>query len=142
MLSIEETNARLEAEFAQQNTQGQDSLPKEGETKAHDESMQASSVPADKTEEIAPDVSAFGSDQRPLRDPAGMLLMTATRLIRTRRIFLRKLPATLKKEKKTRPYSWTTSGMGWPRHHAVRRRTPSSNDHEDDRGHFERKNSK
>ena len=36
--------------------------------------MQASSVPADKTEEIAPDVSAFGSDQRPLRETPGKLL--------------------------------------------------------------------
>ena len=42
--SIEETNARLEEEFAQQNTQVQDLPPKEGESKALDESMQASSV--------------------------------------------------------------------------------------------------
>ncbi len=63
MLSIEETNARLEEKFTRQNTQGQDLPPKEGESKALDESMRASSVPADKAEEIAPDVSAFGSDQ-------------------------------------------------------------------------------
>ncbi len=73
MMSIEETNARLEEEFAQQNAQGQDLLLKQGESKALDESMRASSVPADKAEEIAPDVSAFGSDQRPLRQPPGIL---------------------------------------------------------------------
>ncbi len=36
-------------------------------------------------------------------------LMTVTRQIRTRKIFSRKLPATLKKETKTHPYSWMTS---------------------------------
>ena len=74
MRSIEETNARLAEEFAQQNTQGQDLPPKEGESKALDESMRASSVTADKSEEIAPDISAFGSDQRPLRETPGSLL--------------------------------------------------------------------
>ncbi len=73
MLSIEETNARLEEEFAQQNTQVQDLLPKEGESKALEESMRASSISAEKAEEIVPDVSAFGSDRRPLRDPPGTL---------------------------------------------------------------------
>ncbi len=36
--------------------------------------MQTSSVTADKSEEIAPEVSAFGSDQRPLRETTGKLL--------------------------------------------------------------------
>ncbi len=36
--------------------------------------MRASSVPADKSEEIAPDVSPFGSDQRPLCETPGRLL--------------------------------------------------------------------
>ncbi len=164
--SIEETNARLAEEFAQQNAQGQDLPPKEGESKAPAESMRASSVPADKAEGIAPDLSGphrlqwlFASDTEmvklvettrtlcqvhfasspptyfnpipkekwspsslsipgPLRsltlgqinDPYAnrqecYSLITATRLIRTRRIFSRKLPATLKKEKKTHPYS-------------------------------------
>jgi hypothetical protein len=115
ILSIEETNARLEKEFAQQDAQVEDLSPKEGESKAFDGSMQSSSVEAEKAEEIVPVVSAFGSDRRPLRDSPGMLfpdntLITVTRQIRTRRIFSRKLPATLKKEKKTHPYSWTTSG--------------------------------
>ncbi len=36
--------------------------------------MQTSSVTADKSEEIAPVVSAFGSDQRPLRETPGQLI--------------------------------------------------------------------
>ena len=73
MLSVEETNAMLEKEFAQQGSKAEESPPKEGESKALDEPMPTSSVTADKSEEIAPDVSAFGSDQRPLREPPGTL---------------------------------------------------------------------
>jgi hypothetical protein len=64
--SIKETNARLEEEFAQQNTQVQDLPPKEGESEALDESMQASSVPAEKAEEFISNGSTIGSDGRPL----------------------------------------------------------------------------
>ncbi len=39
MLSIEESNAMLENEFAQQNQKVEESPPKEGESKALDESM-------------------------------------------------------------------------------------------------------
>ena len=74
--SVEETNARLAEEFARQNSQGQDLPPKEGESKSLDESMPTSSVLADKAEEIVPDVSAFGSDQRPLREIPGQLFPT------------------------------------------------------------------
>ncbi len=56
MLSVEETNALLDKEFARQNSQGQDLPPKEGESKALDETMQTSSVTTDKSEEIVPDV--------------------------------------------------------------------------------------
>ncbi len=62
MLSIEETNAMLEKEFAQQGSKAEESPPKEGESKALDEPMPTSSVTTEKSEEIAPDVSAFGSD--------------------------------------------------------------------------------
>jgi hypothetical protein len=72
--SVEETNAMLVQEFAQRDSKVEESPPKEGESKALDESMQSSSVSADKAEEIAPDVSAFGSDQRPLRETPGSLL--------------------------------------------------------------------
>ncbi len=74
MLSIEETNAMLENEFAQQGLKAEELPPKEGESKALNEPMQTSSITADKSEEIAPDVSAFGSDQRPLRETPGKLL--------------------------------------------------------------------
>ena len=74
--SVEETNARLDKEFAQQNSQGQDLPPKEGESKVLDETMQTSSVTTDKAEEIVPDVSSLGSDQRPLREIPGQLFPT------------------------------------------------------------------
>ena len=63
----------LEKEFAQQGSKAEESPPKEGESKAPNESMQTSSASADKAEEIVPDVSSFGSDQRPFRDPPGAL---------------------------------------------------------------------
>ena len=73
MLSVEETNARLDKEFAQQNSKVKESPPKEGESKSLNESLQTSSVLTDKAEEIVSVVSAFGSDGRPLRDPQGTL---------------------------------------------------------------------
>ena len=75
MLSVEETNALLEKEFAEQGSKAEESPPKEGESKALDEPMPTSSVLADKSEEMAPDpdISTFGSD-RPLRETPGSLL--------------------------------------------------------------------
>ena len=109
--SVEETNARLDKEFAQQNSQGQDLPPKEGESKVLDETMQTSSVTTDKAEEIVPDVSSLGSDQRPLREIPGQLsLPTVTRLPSTQKGFLRNFLATLKRETKNHPYSWMISG--------------------------------
>jgi hypothetical protein len=69
--SIEETNARLEKEFGQQDTQVKDLPPKEGESKSLDESMQSSSVVAEKAEEFVSTGTTFGSDGRPLREPEG-----------------------------------------------------------------------
>ena len=71
--SVEETNARLDKEFADQGKQKEESPPKEGEFKSFDEPMPTSSVLADESEELAPDISAFGSD-RPLRETSGSLL--------------------------------------------------------------------
>ena len=70
--SIEETNAMLEKEFAEQGSKAEESPPKEGESKALDKPKPTSSVLvlADKSEEMAPDISALGSDQRPLRETA------------------------------------------------------------------------
>ncbi len=65
----------LEKESAQQDPKAEESPLKKGESKALDESMQTSSVLADKEEEfVPPDVSSFGSDQRPLRRTPGALL--------------------------------------------------------------------
>ncbi len=106
MLSIEETNARLEEEFAQQDTQGQNLPPKEGESKALDESMQTSSVPAEKAEEIVPVVSAFGSDRRPLRDPPGMLFPDDSHETdQNANNFLTKITRDSEKRKENPPYS-------------------------------------
>ncbi len=74
MLSVEETNAMLEREFAEQGSKAEEPPLKEGESKSLDEPMPTSSVLADKAEEIVPDVSSFGSDQRPLRGTPGTLL--------------------------------------------------------------------
>ena len=71
--TVEETNAELAREFGEQDPKAKDSLPKKSDSDVSNESMQSSSVLADKVEEITPDVSAFGSDQRPLREPTGML---------------------------------------------------------------------
>ncbi len=69
--SVEETNARLEKEFAQQDPKVEDLPPKEGDSKALDESMQSSSVAAEKAEEFVSNGTTIGSDGRPLREPEG-----------------------------------------------------------------------
>ncbi len=69
--SIEETNARLEKEFAQQDPKGEELPSKEGDSKALEESMQSSSIEAEKAEEFVSNGSTTGSDGRPLREPEG-----------------------------------------------------------------------
>ena len=101
----------LEKEFAEQNSKTEESPPKEGESKSLDESMQTSSASADKAEEIVPDVSAFGSDQRPLRDPPGTLFPDDSHETdQNAKNFLQNFPPTLTEETKTHTYSWMTSG--------------------------------
>jgi hypothetical protein len=65
MLSVEETNAALDKEFEEQNAKAGDLPPKQGESKALEESLQSSSVAAERAEEIVPDGTAVGSDGRP-----------------------------------------------------------------------------
>ena len=50
--SVEETNAALEKEFAQQSSQAADLPPPQGKSEASDELLQSSSVVAEKAEEI------------------------------------------------------------------------------------------
>jgi hypothetical protein len=69
--SVEETNEELAKEFAEQDSKAKDSLPKRSDSDAPNESMQSSSVPAEKAEETVSDSSPFGSDGRPLREPKG-----------------------------------------------------------------------
>ena len=96
----------LEREFAQQGSKAEESPPKEGESKALDESMQTSSVTADKSEEIAPDVSAFGSDQRPLRETPGSLLpRDSHETDQNAKSFLTKMTRDSDKRKENPPYS-------------------------------------
>ena len=71
MLSVEESNAALEREFAQQSSQAADPPPPQGESEASDELLQSSSAAAEKTGEIVSDGAAVGSDGRPLLDPKG-----------------------------------------------------------------------
>ena len=58
--SIEETNAELEKEFAKQDPKAEDLPPKEGGSKALDESMQSSSVAAEKAEETVSEGTTIG----------------------------------------------------------------------------------
>ena len=69
--SVEETNAALEKEFAEQSSQAGDLPPTQGKSEALDESLQSSSVVAEKSEEVIPDGAAVGSDGRPLLEPKG-----------------------------------------------------------------------
>ncbi len=49
----------------------EDLPPKEGDSKALDESIQSSSVAAEKAEEFVSNGTTIGSDGRPLREPEG-----------------------------------------------------------------------
>ena len=69
--TVEETNAELAREFAEQDSKAKDSLPKKSDSDALNESMQSSSVPAEKAEKTVSDSSTFGSEGRPLREPKG-----------------------------------------------------------------------
>ena len=69
--SVEETNAALEKEFAEQSSQAGDLPPTQGKSEASDEPLQSSSVVAEKAEEIVSDGTAVGSDGRPLLEPKG-----------------------------------------------------------------------
>ena len=71
--SVEETNEELAKEFAEQDSKAKDLLLKKIDSDAPNESMQSSSVPAEKAEETVSDGSTFGSDGRPLREPKGTL---------------------------------------------------------------------
>ncbi len=71
MPSVEETNAALDKEFAEQSSQAGDLPLKQGESKALDESLQSSSVVAKKAEETVSDGTALGSDGRPLLNTKG-----------------------------------------------------------------------
>jgi hypothetical protein len=71
MLSVEETNAALDKEFAEHNPKAEDLPLKQGESKALEESLQSSSVAAEKAEETVPDGTAVGSDGRPLLNTKG-----------------------------------------------------------------------
>ncbi len=50
MLSVEETNAALEKEFAEQGSQAADLPPTQGKSETLDEPLQSSSVVAEKAE--------------------------------------------------------------------------------------------
>ena len=76
ILSVYETNAMLEKEFAEQNPKAEELPPKEGESKALDEAMQTSPSKAEKVEEILSEANAMGSDKRPLHEPKGSYFPT------------------------------------------------------------------
>ncbi len=66
--SVEETNAELAKEFAEQDSKAKDSLPKKSDSDALNEAMQSGSVPAEKAEKTVSDSSTFGSEGRPLHE--------------------------------------------------------------------------
>ncbi len=76
MLSVEETNAMLEKEFAEQGSKAEESPPKEGESKALESSMQTSPSKAEKVEETLSEVNAMGSEKRPSHEPKGSYFPT------------------------------------------------------------------
>ncbi len=78
MLSVEETNAALHKEFAEQNSKAEDLPLEQGESKALEESLQSSSVAAEKAVETVSDGTTMGSE-RPLREPEGAYFPTDSR---------------------------------------------------------------
>ena len=69
--SVEETNAELEKEFAQQDSKAEDLPPKEGDSDFLETSMQSSSSVGEQAGEIVSDGTAIGSDGRPLLETKG-----------------------------------------------------------------------
>jgi hypothetical protein len=65
MRSVEETNAALEKEFAEQNPKAGDLPLEHGESKALDESLQSSSVVAEETVETVSDGSTMAYGTKP-----------------------------------------------------------------------------
>ncbi len=60
--SVEETNAGLAKEFAEQDSKAEDSPPKKSDSNAHDTSMRSSSSVAEQAGEMVSDSTAMGSD--------------------------------------------------------------------------------
>ena len=109
--SVEETNAALEKEFAEQSSQVGDLPPPQGKSEALDEPLQSSSVVTEKTEEIVPDGATAGSDGRPLLEPKGSYFPDDTHETdEDANKFLAKLFANPKKGSTTHPYSSKTLG--------------------------------
>ncbi len=69
--SVEETNAELEKEFAQQESKAEGLPLKEGDSNIFETSMQSSSSVTEQAGEIASVGTATGSDGRPLLEPKG-----------------------------------------------------------------------
>jgi hypothetical protein len=147
--SIEETNARIAKEFAEQDPKAEDSPPKRGDSNAFDASMQSSSSVAEQAGEIVSDDTAMGSDVRPLHEPKGTYFPADSHETdeNARKLLLRHIrnsekrienpPLLLDDLKKLGMFGELSLGGPAPCHHAVRRRTPSGNDHANGRGHFE-----
>ncbi len=111
MLNVEETNAALEKEFAEHHSKAGDLPPNQGESKALKESLQSSSIAAEKVEETVPDGTAVGSDGRPLLNAKGAYFPEDSHESdESAKRLKRELFATQKKVLKTRPYSSKTSG--------------------------------
>ncbi len=69
--SVDETNARIEKEFAKQVAKTEDSPPNSDNSKVLETSMQSSSSVAEQAGENVSDDTAMGSDGRPLHEPKG-----------------------------------------------------------------------
>jgi hypothetical protein len=73
--TVEETNAALAREFAEQDSKEKDPLSESG-SKALESSVQSNSSEAEKAGEMAFEVNAMGSDGRPLHEPEGIFFPT------------------------------------------------------------------
>jgi hypothetical protein len=69
--SIEETNARIAKEFAEQDPKAEDSLRKRSDSNVIETSMQSSSSVAEQAGEIVSDDTAMGSAGQPLHESKG-----------------------------------------------------------------------
>jgi hypothetical protein len=108
--SIEETNAELEKEFAQQESKAEGLPLKEGDSNVFETSMQSSSSVTEQVGEVASDGTATRSDGRPLLEPKGIYFPADSHETDEN---ARKFPAKLSRDSEKRlehPYSWKTSG--------------------------------